>query len=36
MADKTLRVGVLAPVNALTPREAQDFTSVLAVEHVFR
>lgn len=35
MADKTLRVGVLAPVNTLNPREAQDFTSVLAVEQVF-
>lgn len=35
MADKTLRVGVLAPVNTLNPREAQDFTSVLAVEQVY-
>ena len=35
MADKTLRVGVLAPVNTLNPREAQDFTSILAVEQVF-
>jgi len=35
MADKTLRVGVLAPVNTLNPREAQDFTSVLAVEQIF-
>ncbi|HVG07734.1 MAG TPA: ABC transporter substrate-binding protein [Thermoanaerobaculia bacterium] len=35
MADKTLRVGVLTPVNTLNPREAQDFTSVLAVEQIF-
>jgi cationic peptide transport system substrate-binding protein len=35
MADKTLRVGVLAPVNTLNPREAQDFTSILAVEQIF-
>lgn len=35
MADKMLRVGVLAPVNTLNPREAQDFTSALAVEQVF-
>lgn len=35
MADKTLRAGVLAPVNTLNPREAQDFTSILAVEQVY-
>lgn len=35
MADKTLRVGVLAPVNTLNPREAQDFTSALAVDQVY-
>lgn len=32
---KILRVGVLAPVNTLDPREAQDFTSALAVTQVF-
>lgn len=32
---KTLRVGVLAPVNTLDPREAQDFTSALAVTQVY-
>ncbi len=32
---KTLRVGVLAPVNTLDPREAQDFTSALAVMQVY-
>lgn len=36
MADtKTLRVGVLTPVNTLDPREAQDFTSALAVMQVY-
>ncbi len=36
MADtKILRVGVLAPVTTLDPREAQDFTSALAVTQVF-
>jgi ABC-type transport system substrate-binding protein len=32
---KRLRVGVLAPVSTLDPREAQDFTSALAVTQVF-
>jgi ABC-type transport system substrate-binding protein len=32
---KTLRVGVLAPVSTLDPREAQDFTSALAVMQVY-
>ncbi len=36
MADtKKLRVGVLTPVNTLDPREAQDFTSALAVMQVY-
>ena len=34
-ATKTLRVGVLAPVATLNPREAQDFVSALAVLQVF-
>ena len=32
---KTLRVGVLTPVNNLNPREAQDFVSALAVQQIF-
>jgi ABC-type transport system substrate-binding protein len=32
---KTLRVGVLTPVNTLNPREAQDFVSALAVQQIF-
>ena len=32
---KTLRVGSLAPVNALDPREAQDYVTALAVMQVF-
>jgi ABC-type transport system substrate-binding protein len=35
MSTKTLRVGVLTPVNTLNPREAQDFVSALAVQQVF-
>lgn len=32
---KTLRVGMLTPINALDPREAQDFVTALAVQQVF-
>jgi ABC-type transport system substrate-binding protein len=34
-ATKTLRVGVLAPVNTLNPREAQDFVSAFVVQQIF-
>src|SRR5262245_30285177 len=34
-AIKTLRVGTLAPVNRLDPREAQDFVTALAIQQVF-
>src|SRR4028119_491627 len=32
---KTLRVGVLTPVNTLNPREAQDFVSQMAVTQIY-
>ena len=32
---KTLHVGVLTPVNALNPREVQDYVTALAVMQVF-
>ena len=32
---KTLRVGVLTPVNTLNPREAQDFVSQMAVAQIY-
>lgn len=35
MTTKTLRVGVLAPVNTLNPREAQDFVSAFVVQQIF-
>jgi ABC-type transport system substrate-binding protein len=34
-ATKTLRVGVLTPVNTLNPREAQDFVSQTAVTQIY-